>query len=208
MPAQIFAPTPAVYDDAFTIQGQLLKQVAFAVSSPNSALFQIAKLGTAGVVEFDLQDLTAQPGQQSYTNIFGIRFKSADPANPTVVLCQAFFADDAIPLGAIASGASFGTTGPVNPGIGAAITGRVSAAGAQVAGSGFTVAHIATGHYQITFTAPFAAIPVVLVTGEGTTFTSDSWTVEPALGTVDVFCQVGGIGPTDQPFAFTAQAPV
>ncbi len=44
------------------------------------------------------------------------------------------------------------------------VRGTVSGAGAVVAGSGFTAAKLATGLYAITFTAPFAAAPIVLLT--------------------------------------------
>lgn len=88
------------------------------------------------------------------------------------------------------------------------ITGRISAAGAIVAGSGFTAARNALGQYTVTFTVPFAAAPTVLVAGTGTTFTSQSWLVNPSTTQVVVYGQTGGIGPVDQAFNFLAVATV
>lgn len=42
------------------------------------------------------------------------------------------------------------------------IRGRVGVGGAVVSGSGFTSEHTATGAYTVTFSTPFAAIPVVV----------------------------------------------
>jgi len=47
-------------------------------------------------------------------------------------------------------------------GAGANITGKVSGAGAIISGTGFTVAHPATGQYTITFTVAFSVAPIVL----------------------------------------------
>jgi hypothetical protein len=47
------------------------------------------------------------------------------------------------------------------------ITGLVAASGAITAGSGFTVAHPGNGLYTLTFTSPFASIPVVVGNPDG-----------------------------------------
>lgn len=42
------------------------------------------------------------------------------------------------------------------------ITARVSGAGAILGGTGFTVTHVGTGHYRITYSTAFAAVPACL----------------------------------------------
>lgn len=122
MPLEILQTTQTGYVDALTLggpgSGKQFTSVLFAVSSPYSAKFQVAKKDKAGNVYWDLQDITAQPGQSGYQGCYGIRFKSFDSANPTTVLAVAYFADDPIPSGNLASSAQFSSSGTVTPGAG------------------------------------------------------------------------------------------
>lgn len=117
MPVQIFQQTTNKYADTEIDANALLRSVQFAVSAPYSALYQIAKKNANGQPVFDGAELVAQPGQGGFQqNIFGIRFKSMDPAHPTTVLCKAFYEDDPIPTGDLASTSTFNTGGQVTPG--------------------------------------------------------------------------------------------
>jgi hypothetical protein len=61
------------------------------------------------------------------------------------------------------------------------ITGNVGPDGQVVDGTGFTVTHLSTGRYLITFTTPFPATPTVLVTKVYGSVTVDAGTgVQPA----------------------------
>lgn len=88
----------------------------------------------------------------------------------------------------------------------AGLTGRINSDGTIAAGSGFTCVHTALGEYTVTFTAPFSVAPLVVVTGVGAGFTSQSWGVSPSTTAVVVYGQTGGIGPTNQAFDFYAVA--
>lgn len=91
------------------------------------------------------------------------------------------------------------------PGAGG-LTGTINADATTAAGSGFTCVHTATGEYTITFTTPFSVAPLVVVTGVGAGFTSQSWGVSASTTGVVVYGQTGGIGPTNQAFNFYAAA--
>lgn len=132
MPVEFLANTQADYADALTLgamgrSGQQFSSVLFAVSAPNSAKFQVAKKRLDGTIYWDGNDITAQPGQGGYEKCYGIRFKSFDSGNPTTVLCIAFFADDPVPSGNLASSAEFSTSGSVTPGGGGTTIKRVTA---------------------------------------------------------------------------------
>lgn len=84
------------------------------------------------------------------------------------------------------------------------LTGRIADNGTISAGSGFTIAaHGTTGQYDITFDTAYAATPAVQVTGNVTTFSSNSWAADPSTTGVSVYSQTGGIGPVDAGFTFT-----
>lgn len=136
----------------------------------------------------------------------GIKFKSANTGRPAQVFGVLYYPDEAQLLASAEFTASVSSTGVVTGT--AVMTGKVDATGARVAGTGFTSARIALGHYFITFNTPFAAIPVMtvaLVTGG---FTSNSVAVFPTVNGCDVWSQTGGVGPVDMAFDFTAQIPV
>lgn len=121
MPVEFLADTQSDYVPALTLgamggSGQQFSSVFFAISSPNSAKYQVAKKRSDGTVYWDTNDITAQPGQGGYSECYGIRFKSYDPSNPTTVLCVAYFVDDPLPLGNLASSIEFTTSGATSAG--------------------------------------------------------------------------------------------
>ena len=97
--------------------------------------------------------------------IFGVRARSAVAGSPAQVFGALFqpgeisFVPGAQFTGTVSQSGGFT---PVSGGL-SGITGSVSAAGAILAGTGFTVAHGGTGLYTISFTTPFAAAPVGFV---------------------------------------------
>lgn len=211
MPAQIFATTQAQYVDALTIAlSQQISEIDFLVSSPNFALAQVAKLSKSGSPQWDTNELAIEPGSGSYKNIYGLRFRSFDPANPTVVKAIAYFADDPTPQGFVPSSAVFGTNGQVVAG-GNVITGRVSSAGVLQAGTGFTPSRTGTGAYTVVYSTAFAGIPIVLANAlDGGTMYSVYCTTNTSTGfTLQIFRLSGGVATaTDTDWWFTAQAVV
>lgn len=81
----------------------------------------------------------------------------------------------------------------VTVGLPRVLMGLVSSAGGVVHGAGFTVTKLGTGNYQINFTAPFAAVPIVLALpgNTGGLITSSEYG-NPGLSTVQVFTSSGG----------------
>jgi hypothetical protein len=117
MPVVLFQQTTDKYGDTEIDANEQLRSVSFAVSAPYSALYQIAKAVQGGKPIWDLSEIPAQPGQGGFADkIFGIRFKSFDPAHPTTILCKAFYEDDPVPTGDLSSTSSFNTGGQVSPG--------------------------------------------------------------------------------------------
>ena len=62
-----------------------------------------------------------------------------------------------------------GPTGPAGSGGGASMKGVVNGDGTISSGTGYTVTHVATGEYNITFTSPLSSAPTLTVTPEGNT---------------------------------------
>jgi hypothetical protein len=117
MPVVLFQQTTDKYGDTEIDASEQLRSVSFAVSAPYSALYQVAKAVQNGKPVWDLSEIPAQPGQGGFADkIFGIRFKSFDPAHPTTILCKAFYEDDPVPTGDLSSTAVFNTGGQVSPG--------------------------------------------------------------------------------------------
>lgn len=114
MPVSLIKTTSNNYEDFEIGPNEQLSAVQFAVSAPYSCKYQIATLNsTQRRAEWVGTDLVGQPGQGGYTNIYGIRFKSFDPANPTTVLVNAYFPDDPIPTGSTPSSSIFTPSGSV-----------------------------------------------------------------------------------------------
>lgn len=116
MPVELLATTQTEYSEALTLgPSQQISQIAFAVSAPNAAKFQIAKLDKAGQASWDENEFTVQPGTGQFVEVYGMRFRSFDPANPTTVLMQAYFADDPTPIGLVPGLSSFNPTPTPGP---------------------------------------------------------------------------------------------
>lgn len=93
-----------------------------------------------------------------------IAFRSFVAGTPAQIIGALFYPADSF----IQSGGSFDSQissggGVTPPGAVAFVTGSVSAAGAVLRGTGYTVAHPGAGLYTITFNAPFTQIPDTLV---------------------------------------------
>lgn len=118
MPVVLFQQTTDKYTDTQVEANEQLRSVSFAISAPYSALYQIAKkASSSGIPVWDGTEIPAQPGQGGFEDkIYGIRFKSFDSSHPTTILCKAFFEDDPVPTGDLASTSSFTTNGIVVPG--------------------------------------------------------------------------------------------
>lgn len=119
---------------------------------------------------------TDRGGRKVPDFIYGVKAKDAVAGTHAQVFGALYQAGEA---GFIPSSQFTGTVAPsggFNPVVVAeinGITGRVSAAGAILQGTGFSVVHGAAGIYTITYTAPFASVPVVVVTAEGVDRISD-----------------------------------
>lgn len=91
------------------------------------------------------------------------------------------------------------------PNLSIVLVGIVTSAGAITAGTGFSVVHNGTGDYTVTFTAAFSAVPVVVVTGIGTTQPAESvWMVSALAGSVRILSFTTAGSPVDDPFNFIA----
>lgn len=97
----------------------------------------------------------------------GIKFKSAVPGVPAQVFGVLYKENESALLAGSEFGAQVSPSGGISAG-GAALTGTVSSAGAQLAGTGYAVVRSALGTYDITYTTPFPAAPVVLAIVEQT----------------------------------------
>lgn len=129
----------------------------------------------------------------------GIRFKSAVPGTPAQVFGVFYKKDESALLAGSEFAATVSSSGGITSG-GTMITGRVNANGTIAAGTGFTVAWNGVSTYTITFTTPFAAIPVVLwqATAGSTQFALTTVTVSGFVAVTQ------GGAPSD--FNFIAQA--
>lgn len=87
------------------------------------------------------------------------------------------------------------------------ITGIVTSTGSITAGSGFGVVHTSTGVFTITFSKPFLARPVILVTVTAAANPQISLTSPSTTGFVLNINNIAG-SPNDQPFNFIAQTVV
>lgn len=137
----------------------------------------------------------------------GIKFKSANIGKPAQVFGVFYYPDEAQLLASAEFTANVSPNGSVTGT--SVMTGKVDSAGNRIAGTGFTSARTALGTYHITFTSPFAAIPVLTVAQVVAALTSNSIAVgNTTVNGFDVFSQTGGIGAVDIAFDFTAQVPV
>lgn len=92
-------PTQDTYVDALTLGPSAhIKYVAFTVNNAN-VLLQVSKLGRNMKPYWDLEEALFNPGQWSYEDICGIRFRSAVPGVVAVVTATAYFWNDVIPDG-------------------------------------------------------------------------------------------------------------
>ena len=85
------------------------------------------------------------------------------------------------------------------------VTGRVSAVDVPVSGSGYTVSHLGTGQYQITFTTPFVAAPLLFLTSVAGATNQFGFTTTTTQAEVAVFNTITGAG-IDSVFDFLAIA--
>lgn len=164
MPVELLETTGTNYTDALTLgPSQQIELITYTISNPYAASYNLAKLDKAGSPVWDTTDLTALGGEQGSWACYGVRFKSFDPANPTIVKATAVFAGDPTPQGFTPSGQNFNSNGVSTSGI--EVTGLVNANGTIAAGSGFTVVRNSAGNYTISFTppSPFQNIPGILV---------------------------------------------
>jgi len=87
------------------------------------------------------------------------------------------------------------------------ITGVVNSDGTIASGPGFTVSKLGTGDFQITFTTPFAALPVVLASITGASITMPAVISTQVFNTwlaeIHIYSSVNG-STLDNPFGFTA----
>ena len=164
MPVSALQKTTNSYLDFELGGSQVFTTIQFSVSAPYSAYAQVATLGATGKPEWIAGEVVLQPGQGGYTDIYGIRFRSYDPANPTAVLCTAYFADDPTPSGFVSSTGVFtgGTVGGSQ-----LITGYVKSDGTILGGSGYAVLYTGPGAYTITFTAPLSGTPCIVGSATG-----------------------------------------
>lgn len=142
--------------------------------------------------------------------IYGVRARSLVAGTPAVIYGGVFQEGEAAVLPSNQVAGTISTSGTITPPSTSALnglTGAVSAAGAILSGSGFTVAHPATGKYVVTATSPLGAAPIVVATansqycviqtvGAITTTTFTIWTIDGSTANL-----------TDFPWNFLAVVP-
>lgn len=140
--------------------------------------------------------------------IVSVTFKSAITGKPAQVY-GLLVEDGAAGFGSgtqiSGSLSSTGTTTPVSGGT-TVITGQVSAAGAIIAGTGFTVVNGSTGTYTITFATPFASPSILLVTITDTVNNGVPRVTATTANTATINTQSIGGGDANRAFCFVAQA--
>lgn len=197
------------YTPALTIGPNYDGKSCVITVANNPVLMQFA-LGKLGEWRWtDEREFFTIPQSFQVGNVIGVRFRNANAGQVARVL--AVLAGDDDPL--FQSGMPFTGTltaaGNVVP-AGSGLTGLVNANGTVGAGTGFTPVRNAVGNYSVTFTTPFAAPPLILVT-----------VADPAIGaSVDAVIVSGSVtaggfqvitmnsatGATrDQPFFFEAK---
>lgn len=85
------------------------------------------------------------------------------------------------------------------------VTGKVSGAGAIVAGTGYSVVRSSAGTYVVTFTATLSAIPVVVANCQSSTLITTPDTI--TASSFQVFVSTSGGTGTDSAFDFIAIVP-
>ena len=142
--------------------------------------------------------------------IYGVRARSLVAGTPAVIYGGVFQEGEAAVLPSNQVAGTISTSGTITPPSTSALnglTGAVSAIGAVVSGSGFTVAHPATGKYVITATSPLAAAPIVVATA------NNQYVVAQTVGAITTttftvwLIDGGSASLTDQPWNFLAIVP-
>lgn len=102
----------------------------------------------------------------AFQGVSGVSFASAIAGQPAQIYAQLSYAQDPLSLGSAITSATIGSNGQIVPNA-AMVTGYVTPTGTIISGTGFTVAVLGAGDYQITYTSPFAAAPVTFATVVG-----------------------------------------
>lgn len=110
-----------------------------------------------------LPEVALPPQAVIYTNVVGFDAKDLTSGTHATILATLTESDrDPVTPGGVQLTGTLSAGGQV--GTGGRLTGIVNANGTIAGGTGFTVAHAGTGLYNVTFTAAFAQIPVMLIT--------------------------------------------
>ncbi|OPC77697.1 hypothetical protein B4N89_35945 [Embleya scabrispora] len=85
------------------------------------------------------------------------------------------------------------------------VSGVVSSGGQQISGTGYTVFHVKTGHYKVTFSAAFTALPAVVTTLRNVdTARCGAYVYEATPSGFNLATGDGQGSPGDAEFAFVA----
>jgi hypothetical protein len=179
-------------------------QLIYVVANA-AVVAQFAQIGTDGTTQPWGPESLLTPQSNTIQRCAGARFRSAVAGTPARIVAQ--LTDPADPI--FGGGVPFTSTLTSSGGVSSSgavilVTGKVSAAGVRLAGSGFTVVRIGVGQYQVTFSPALSATPAlsgtVVAAGGGTFFDASGLSAAGFLGRV--VSDAGAL--VDQDFDFLA----
>lgn len=199
MPAFDSQTTGVNYSAACTIEGVWQGNGGFYTVAGADAYAQL-QWGIQGGGEWTQEVHVPVGNGTMFPGTSGIRFRTYTTGSPATV--SASIAPPRQPT------LNIGSPGVVTPTMGQVdgITGSVSAAGAIVLGSGFTVTKGAVGIYTLNFTTAFAAAPILLLTLTSTAGLIAYASPVPNTASAGVIIRDSGFNNVDCAFDFLALA--
>lgn len=151
------------------------------------------------------------PGTIQARRTGGAQFRTNPdtPSTPALVIMSGWKAGQSVIAGGVQLTGQLSAAGGFVPVGGASVIGRVSLTGTVLSGTGFAVAHPATGHYVVTFAVALAAIPAVFpaIAGPGSTSCVAATATNVATTGFDVFTYNASFVQTDGDWNFQAILP-
>ncbi|HEY2936737.1 MAG TPA: hypothetical protein VGJ25_09055 [Gaiellaceae bacterium] len=207
------AQTSDIYTDACELVELGAVRIRYVVANASVYVELMPRNPHGSGEDTFLGEFLVTPEVNGYDDVMGIRFRSAIPGSPALVVAQSFLEGDPTPVGGVPFLSTLTSQGQIKP-AGAVITGRVNSNGTIAAGSGFTVNRTGVGVYVVAFTPALADVPLILaaltigaVSGGGV-FTLDTITAAGFTITTHGNLDLPAPPNSDMSFNFTAQVPV
>ena len=177
------------YTPAATLSEIIASSGGYFAVSGNDALVEL-QYGPQGTTQWTGEAQVPVGNGVLDPGTTGVRFRNATAGSVAVVTAALY--EEAEPRLVITSPGTVSVSGSLS-----GVTGIVSAAGAILGGTGFTVAHPGLGQYVITFTTAFAAVPVLLAmpiaTGGALFAFNDGIAITSGGGQVNISSDAGAL---------------